>query len=239
MENTTLIALSRATALERKMQVVANNVANMSTTGFKSESPLFVEMVEHPQEDERYSMVMDQSTLRDTSNGPINLTGNPLDVALEGDGYFVLDTLNGPRYTRAGNFTMNDQRELVNVNGLPVLDDNNSRITIPPNTTDIRISPQGDVSTEQGVVGRLQVVKFDREQFMNQLGNGLYQTNEKPQAAEETVVRQGFLEGSNVNSVMEMTDMISVNRQYQSIQNMLQSQHEMLRNAYTKLSRLS
>lgn len=239
MENTSLIALSRATALERQMQVVANNVANMNTTGFKAEAPLFIEMVEQPQQNERYSMVLDLATLRDTSNGPIGQTGNPLDVALEGDGYFIVDTVDGPRYTRAGNFALNEARELVNSAGLPVLDDGGATITIPPNVADIRIDPQGNISTETGPVGRLGIVRFEREQFMNQLGNGLYQTNEQPLPVEQTLVRQGFLEGSNVNSIMEMTNMIEVNRQYQSVQRLLQGEHERLRNAYQKLSRLS
>ncbi len=239
MENTSYIALSRATALERKMQVVANNVANMNTTGFKSESPLFIEYVEKPQKDERYSMALDLGTFRDTSAGPITMTGNPLDVALEGDGYFSVDTLNGPRYTRAGNFALNDNRELVNSAGLPVLDSNGSTITFPPNASDIRISPQGDVSTELGPLGRIGIVRFEKEQALTQLGNGLYQTNEKPVAAEDTAVRQGYLEGSNVKAILEMTNMIEVNRQYQSVQRLLQGEHERLRNAYQKLSRLS
>jgi flagellar basal-body rod protein FlgF len=239
MENTSLIALSRATALERQMQVVANNVANMNTTGFKAEAPLFIEMVEQPQKDERYSMVMDLATLRDTSNGPINMTGNPLDVALEGNGYFAVDTVDGPRYTRAGNFALNDARELVNSAGLPVLDDVGSVITIPPNVAEIRIGSDGSISTDAGPLAKLGVVRFEREQFMNQLGNGLYQTNEQPLPAEEIRIRQGFLENSNVNSIMEMTSMIEVNRQYQSVQRLLQGEHERLRNAYQKLSRLS
>lgn len=241
MENTSFIALSRATALERQMQVVANNIANMSTTGFKAETPLFTEFVEKPQKDEKYSMVLDRATFRNTSNGAINPTGNPLDVALEGDGYFMLDTLDGPRYSRAGSFTLNDTRELVNSSGLPVLDDGGNTITIPANVADIRISPQGDVSTEQGPLGKIGVVRFAQEQLMNQLGNNLYQTNEKPTPVEagETKVRQGFLEGSNVQAIMEMNNMIEVNRQYQSVQRLLQGEHERLRNAYSKLTRLS
>ena len=239
MENTSLITLSRAAALQRQMQVVANNIANMNTTGFKGESPLFIEYVEHPQKDETYSMVQDYATLRDTTSGAISQTGNPLDLALEGDAYFAVSTLDGVRYTRSGNFSMNDQRELVNASGLPVMDDTGNVMTIPASAEDIRINPQGIVSTNLGTVGQIQLATFKDEQKMIQLGSGLYQTDEKPTNSETTLVRQGFLEKSNVNSIQEMTNMIEINRQYQSVQNILRSEHERLRNAYTKLSRLS
>lgn len=239
MENTSLIALSRAITLQRQMELVANNVANMNTTGFKAEQPLFIEYVNKPQRDEKYSMVQDYATLRDLAAGPITQTGNPLDAALEGDGYFTLDTIDGPRYTRNGNFTMNAERQLVNSQGLPVLDDSGNPLTIPQNATDITITPDGIVMGDAQQVGRLGIATFRNEQFMTQMGNGLYQTDEKPVQSENTVVRQGFLEGSNVQSIVEMTTMVDVNRQYQNIQNLLKTEHDRLRNAYSKLAKLA
>lgn len=239
MENATLIAASRAVALERQMSVIANNVANMDTNGFKSGKPLFIEQLNKMSDTEKYSMVENRGILRDLSSGPVSQTGNPLDLALEGDGYFTVDTLNGPRYTRAGNFSLNDQRELTNANGLPVLDENGSRLSIPANARDINISDDGMVTTELGQVGRIGVVRFEREQFMTELGNSLYSTDENPIAEPATKIRQGFLEGSNVQAVREMTDMIEVNRQYQNIQKILSNEHDRLRNAYSKLSKLS
>lgn len=239
MESTSVIALSRANALQRQMDIVANNVANMSTTGFKSEQPLFIEYVTRPSPGEKYSMVQDYSTLRDLSAGPLTSTGNPLDVAIEGDGYFTVDTADGHRYTRDGNFSMNDQRELVTSGGLPVLDDTGNTISIPVNARDIRITAEGNIFSETAQIGKIGVVKFDNQQFMTQLGNGLYQTDQKPQADDEARIRQGFLEGSNVRPIVEMTNMIQVNREYQIIQNLLKNEHDMLRNAYSKLSRLA
>ena len=239
MENTSLIVASRAATLERQMQVVANNVANMNTTGFKSQSELFQAYLVHPQKEEKYNMVRDLATLRNLESGPLTQTGNALDIAIEGDGYFAVDTLDGMRYTRAGNFNLNDQRQLVNVNGLPVLDDTGRDITIPANARDIRVSPEGTISTEAGQLATIGVSRFDRQQFMTPLGNGLYQTNEQPLKDEVSTVRQGFVEGSNVKPVIEMNNMIEVNRQYQSVQKILQTEHERLRNAYQKLSKLS
>ena len=239
MENTSIIALSRATTLQRQMELIANNVANMSTTGFKSEQPLFIEFVNKPVEDEKYSMVQDYSTLRDLAPGPITQTGNPLDIALEGNGYIALDTLHGTRYTRNGNLSLDSERQLVSAGGLPVLDDGGNPITIPQNAREIRITPQGDVYGDAVQVGRINIVSFKNEQFMTQLGGGLYHTDEAPAAAEDTIVRQGFLEGSNVHSISEMNNMIDVNRQYQNIQNLMKTEHDRLRNAYSKLAKLA
>jgi len=239
MENTSIIALSRAITLQRQMELVANNVANMNTTGFKSEQPLFIEYVNRPQRDEKYSMVQDYSTLRDLAAGPITQTGNPLDVALEGDGYLTVDTIDGPRYTRNGNLTLNSERQLVNSQGLPVLDDSGNPLTIPQNTSDITINPDGTVLGGNIQLGKLGIATFKNEQFMTQMGNGLYQTDEKPTQSEKTVVRQGFLENSNVQSIVEMTTMVDVNRQYQNIQNLMKTEHDRLRNAYSKLAKLA
>lgn len=238
MENTSLIVLSRATTLQRQMDIVANNVANMSTTGFKSEAPLFVEYLVEPNREEKYSMVQDKATLRNLAPGAFNPTGNPLDVALEGSGYLSVGTLDGTRYTRDGNLTMDSNRQLTTASGLPVLDETGNPITIPANSGDIRISPEGTVTTNLGIAGKLGIVKFTKEQSMIQLGSGLYQTDEPAIADPETVVRQGFLEGSNVQGVVEMTNMIEINRDYQNIQKLLQHEHDLLRNAYTKLSKL-
>lgn len=239
MENTSLIALSRAVTLQRQMDISANNVANMNTTGFKSEQPLFIEYVNKPDRNEKYSLVQDYATLRDLAPGPITQTGNPLDLAIEGDGYFAVDTLDGPRYTRSGNFSMDSERQLTTASGLPVLDDTGNPITIPANARDIRISPEGIVSSDVAQIAKIGIHRFANEQFMTQLGNGLYQTDEQPVASETAVVRQGFLEGSNVQSIMEMTTMIDVNRQYQNIQQLLKTEHDRLRNAYSKLAKLA
>lgn len=238
MENTSYIALSKATALERRMAVVANNIANMNTTGFKSQAPLFVEYLVKPAPDESYSMVLDQGTVRNTAPGPLLQTGNPLDIALEGDGYLQVETLDGLRYTRAGSLTLNTDRTLVTIAGLPVLDDGGAQITIPPGTASVTIAPDGSVFTERGPVGKIGVYTFDREQGIQELGNGLLTTDETPTVAENTQIRQGFLEQSNVQPVVEMTNMISVARQYESIQKIMQSQHDLMRQAYGKLSKI-
>jgi flagellar basal-body rod protein FlgF len=238
MENPIYVALSRQMALRRQLDVVSNNIANMNTTGFKQQRMLFTEMVQRPGLHEKISFVQDRAVVRDLSNGPLTQTGNPLDLALTGHGYFTVDTVNGPRYTRAGSFQLNDQRQLVDGGGLPVLADDGQPITIPVGTTDIKVTGDGTVATELGPVGRLNIVTFPNEQLMTEVGAGLYVSDEEPQPAPpETKVAQGLLENSNVKPVVEMTAMIEIQRQYQSAQRLVESEHERMRTAIQRLGR--
>ncbi|WP_114391695.1 flagellar basal-body rod protein FlgF [Oleisolibacter albus] len=238
MENSLYITLSRQEALRRQMEVVANNIANMNTTGFKGQRMLFQEFLERPDsQGDRMSFVQDYGLMRNTQVGPIQVTNNQLDVALKGDGYFAVETLSGPRYTRGGSFQLNPDRELVDRNGLPVLGDGNQRIVIPAQAVRIDIKGDGTVETDQGQAGKLKVVTFADEQRMTELGGGLYSTTQEEVAVEQPQITQGALEGSNVQSVVEMTQMIDVARAYQSVQKMMDSEHERIRTAISKLAR--
>lgn len=245
MENPIYIALSRQDALRRQMDVAAHNVANMNTPGFKQQRVLFVEYLAQPPagtpgaKAQKLSMVQDLSVLRDLREGPINRTGNPLDLALQGNGYFAVETADGPRYTRAGGFQLDGERRIVDANGLPVLDDADRPIQIPADATDITVTADGTVATEQGPLARLKIVRFEREQFMNELGGGLHATDEPPLAAEGTKVVQGAVEGSNVQAVVEMTQMTEILRQYQSNQRLIEAEHERQRSAISRLTRVN
>ncbi len=238
MENSLYITLSRQEALRRQMEVISNNVANMNTTGFKSQRMLFLEYLERPnREGDRMSFVQDYGLLRNTEAGPLSITKNPLDLALRGDGYFTVETLSGPRYTRGGAFQLNANREIVDRAGLPVLGENNQRLTIPDGTNQIDIQGDGTVKTEQGVVGKLKVVNFADEQKLMELGGGLYSTDQDEIRIEQPQVTQGALESSNVQSVVEMTQMIDVIRTYQNVQKMIDTEHERIRTAIRQLAR--
>lgn len=238
MENPSYVALSRQMTLRRQLDVISNNVANMNTTGFKQQRMLFTEFLERPGMHEQVSFVQDRAVVRDLSVGGLTQTGNPLDVALTGHGYFTVDTVNGPRYSRAGNFRLNDQRQVVDGGGLPVLADNGQPITIPDGTRDIKITGDGTVATELGPVAKLNIVTFKNEQLMTEVGSGLYVSDEEPQPAPaDTKVAQGMLENSNVKPVVEMTAMIEIQRQYQSNQRLIDTEHERMRSAIQKLGR--
>jgi flagellar basal-body rod protein FlgF len=238
MENSIYVALSRQMALQRQLEVTSNNIANMNTTGYKNQRTLFTEFLEKPGMHEKVSFVQDRAVVRDLSVGGMTQTGNPMDLALTGHGYFTVDTASGPRYTRAGNFRMNDQRQMVDGGGLPVLADNGQPITLPAGTSDVKVSGDGTVSTELGPVGKLNIVTFKNEQLMTEVGSGLYVTDEEPQAAPaDTKVAQGLLEGSNVKPVVEMTQMIEIQRNYMSAQKMIENENDRIRNMITKLGR--
>ncbi|MBP2298779.1 flagellar basal-body rod protein FlgF [Azospirillum picis] len=238
MENSIYVALSRQMALQRQLDVTSNNIANMNTTGYKNQRMLFTEFLEKPGLHEKVSFVQDRAVVRDLSNGPMTQTGNPLDLALTGQGYFTVDTASGPRYTRAGNFRLNDQRQIVDAGGLPLLANNGQPLTVPAGTTDIKVSGDGTIATELGPVGKLNIVTFKKEQLMTEVGNGLYVTDEQPEPAPaDTKVAQGLLETSNVKPVVEMTQMIEIQRQYMSAQRMIENEHERIRGMLQKLGR--
>ncbi len=152
MENTTLVALSRQMALERQLDVVANNVANVSTSGYKSDSSLFEEYLRsgaHEDNfignDRRVSYVQDRGTIRDFTQGPAERTGNPLDVSINGKAFFTIQTPGGERYTRDGGFQINAQGQLVTSGGNPVLG-NNGPIVFQPTDHDMKITEDGTIT---------------------------------------------------------------------------------------------
>jgi len=242
METASYIALSRQTALRRQLEVTANNIANMNTTAFKAERMLFVEYLNGPggagsaPTGHEVSMVNDQAVVRDFTAGAIEHTGNPFDVAIDGPGFLVVDTAGGPRYTRSGRLHLDGEGRIVDANGLAVLDVNDQPLTVPANVTQIEIDGDGNVTSEAGPIGTLSIVEFDDSFGLTPLGGGLYVTNELPKEAEASNLIQGAVEGSNVQPIVEMTQMIEISRTYQSIQNFIQSEHERLQQANRQLS---
>ena len=241
MENALYVGLSRQVVLRRQLSVIANNIANAETPGFKAQRMQFgMYMVEAGRDgagrDPRMAMVVDRSVVRDTRAGTMERTGNPLDLAIQGDGYLVVETESGPRYTRAGRLAIDDEGRLVDSNRLPLLGDDDQPITIPRGSGTLVITPDGSVSGELGAIGRLKLVAFDREADMKPLGGGLLASNEAPREAEDVQIAQGMLEGSNVQPILEMTRMIEISRQYQSTQKLLQDEHNRQRDSISRLA---
>jgi flagellar basal-body rod protein FlgF len=229
MENTIYIGLSRQVALSQQMSIVANNVANVNTPGFRADKVLFEEYVTSPKPTkEDISMVLDYGQFKDKAPGKVSFTGNALDVALEGPGFMMVETSEGTKYTRAGNFTLDNLGTLVTASGNPVLNAGQGRITIPEGAKDIVIGLDGQIATDQGVIGDIGVVEFANPNNLRSTGDGFYVTvdNEAAVPQANTTVRQNMIEGSNVQAVLEMTDLIEVSRQFQSMQRMLQNEHE-------------
>ena len=171
MENVNYIGLSHQLALRRHMDIIANNIANTNTTGFRGEKPLFEEFLIATTQPLKASFVSDFGTLRSLDAGPIETTGNPLDVALGSPGYFVVDTVAGERYTRNGSFRLDSDGQLVTAQGDPVLDDGGQPIVIDPSQGRITITREGVIANPFGPIGRIQVVQFNNEQRLQKVAN--------------------------------------------------------------------
>jgi flagellar basal-body rod protein FlgF len=180
MDNALLVGLSRQVSLRRELDVIANNIANINTSGFKSESMMFEQYLDptarheyFPGGDRRISFVMDRATIQDFSQGPLQRTDAPLDVALDGQGFFSVQTPNGERYVRGGNFHLNAQGQLVTASGMPVLGQGGP-VTFEPNDVNITIAADGTVSTQNGERGKLRVVRFANTHQLVKQGEGLW-----------------------------------------------------------------
>jgi flagellar basal-body rod protein FlgF len=249
MENTLLIGLSRQTTLERQLDVIANNVANVNTVGFKADTSLFEEFLmpgAHEDNfvgrDRRLSYVQDRGTFRDFSQGAAEQTKNPLDVAIDGGGFLVVQTAAGERYTRDGGLHLDNQGQLVTVAGNPVLG-TNGPIVFQPTDHDINVAEDGTITVLQGnstidtLRGKLRLVSFPDAQKMLKEGLNLYSAGEgAPLTDLKSVVRQGFIEKSNVNAVAEMSRMIEVTRAYSNISTLLQQEGDLHKTAIEKLA---
>jgi len=212
MNDASLVALSAQLAALQRTSVIANNVANLSTTGFKGEHLLFVEYLSQANGGTPASYVQQFGTTRDTSQGPITRTGNSLDVAIQGDGFFTVQTPLGPRYTRNGRFQLDATRQIVTSQGYPVLSDTGSPMVVPDGASQIAIGGEGSVSTEQGTVGRLGLAAFASQQAIMPTAGGLYTTDQTPQAPANSKLVQGALEGSNVEPIIEITRLLTAER---------------------------
>src|SRR6478672_3072139 len=214
MENTLLVGLSRLVTLERQVDTVANNVANVNTNGFKADRPLFEEYLRSPahednfqRSDRRVSFVQDRGSFKDFAAGNTEMTKNPLDVSIDGRGLFVVQTPAGERYTRDGGFQINNQGQLVTASG-------------------------------NSVRGKLRIASFADPQKLVKEGSNLYSAGQGVAAQTDTTsrVRQGYIEKSNVNSVAEMSRMIEITRTYTQISALLQQQSDLHKSAIDKLA---
>lgn len=246
MENTLLVGLSRQVALRRELDVVANNVANLNTTGFKADGVVFREYLmpvaranHFPAPDRRLSYVHDRATFLDLGQGAVQQTGNPLDVAIDGNAFLVVQTPRGERYTRNGSLHINAQGQLVTTEGFPVVGENGP-IQFQTNDREITIGRDGSIGVPGGSRGKLRLVTFEAAQRLQKDGGSTFLAPEglEPQQAtpEAAQVIQFSLEQSNVRGVVAMTRMIEVARSYTQVSTMLQQQGDMRRGALEKLA---
>lgn len=241
IQNAQLIGLSRQMALQRQMDVLANNMANINSTGFKAEVILFEEYImpvaadrTFPRGDQPLSYVHDWATMHDLQAGSITQTGNPLDLALSGEGFFAIATPEGERWTRNGVFEVNSEGILVTQNGYPVLSSTGDQIRFEAEETDITITADGQITSSAGNKGVLRVVEFENAQELTRAGDTMF-AGGTPHDAEATFVVQGAVERSNVSGISEMAEMIRVTRAYTSLADLMNKQDELRRTAIQRL----
>lgn len=238
-ENTVYIGLSRQMAMRRQMDVIANNLANMNTTAFKSERLLFEEYLVDGPDGRQMSFVQDVAIARDMRDGEVQPTANPFDVAIHGQGFFTVDTPDGPRYTRNGHLTPDPQGRLATREGLIVLSADGRPIEVPPGTRDVTVTGDGTISADKLTIGRLAVVTFDNVLALKPTGNGLFKADADPQPVPDAKVLQGMIEQSNVEPIVEMTNMVQVLRAYQANQQMLDTDSDLRRRAIRDLGKVA
>jgi flagellar basal-body rod protein FlgF len=244
MDNAMYVGLSRQMTLRRELDIAANNIANADTAGFKLEelmtrsdpaAPARTAGVFRP-----VTFVMDDGVARDFRQGALRQTGGALDVGIDGQGFFKIQTADGERYSRDGRFKLDSTGKLITQDGDAVQGDGGD-IVIDPLKGPVSISESGIVSQDGQRTGQLSVERFDSLAALEKDGNNLYRntSNLTPAPATDAKLRQGMLEGSNVQSVVQITHLIQVSRAYETITSMMNQTADLSRRSIQRLGAVS
>lgn len=238
MDNAIYATLTRQSGLMNELQMVANNIANANTTGFRAEGMMFSEFVaDLGRETDSLSMAAGRIKLTDQSQGVLSQTGGAFDVAIEGDGYFLIETPQGQRLTRAGNFSPNAAGELATSDGSRVLDAGGAPVFVPTGAGQVGIAADGTISAGGTAVGQIGVVVPDDPQALRRQGGTLFEAPTGFGPAPRARVLQGFIEGSNVNPIAEVSRLIDVQRAYEMGQSFLETEDSRIRGVIQAISR--
>lgn len=238
MDSTGYTAITRMSGLNREMTAIANNIANSSTTGFRKEGLIFSEHVAQLGRNEA-SLSMAEGDVRhtNTSQGPLTPTGGAFDFAIEGDGFFLIETPDGEALTRAGAFTPNEAGELTTHDGYRLLDNGGAPIFVPPDAKNVSAASDGTLSADGTPIAQIGLyVPTDPSSFDRT--NGVrFTTQGGIEPIEGAVILQGFVENSNVNAVTEVTRMIEVQHAYSLSQTFIEKEDERIRSVLSTLGR--
>jgi flagellar basal-body rod protein FlgF len=241
MDITIALAASRLVAQQRAMDVTANNIANANTPGYRTERVQFSDWVDNQSGSaaapgvKSISYTQDRATYRESQPGPITHTGNPFDLALTGDGYFTVNTKNGPRLTRDGRFSPMPDGTLADGSGNAVLDTIGKPIQIPPTDTQVTVAGDGSVSTENGPVAKIGIVQPSDAMKLRAEGATNFASDAPTAAVPAPAIAQGAIEESNVQPVLEVTRMMDNERQFQFVTQLVQAEGDRQQNSIEKL----
>ena len=228
--------LSRQSSLMREMQVVANNIANLSTSGFRREGTVFAEHVYRMDQGPSLSMPHATGRVVDLSQAGLTMTGGPFDFAIQGDGFFLIETPQGNRLTRAGSFTPNEAGELVTPDGHRLLDAGGAPVFVPPDGGPVSMAEDGTISAGGTPIAQIGLWQPADPLTLRHQSGTLFEADTL-EPAETGRVFQGFLEESNVNPVSEIARMIEVQRAYELGQKFLDAEDARARGVIETLGR--
>lgn len=244
MDNAIYVGLSRQMVLRKEMDIIANNIANMDTTGFKVESmiqktdpaePAYTFGGPRP-----VKFVSPDGVARDFGQGSLVKTDGQLDMAIEGKGFFQVRTPDGARFTRDGRFTTDTTGRLVTQAGHPVLDEGGGEIQIDGEKGQVSVGADGTLSQGNERVGKVGMYGFANAGVLEKAGDNLYRngSNQQAEIATDARLRQGYLESSNVKPVLEITRMVEVSRAYERTAKMIDSEADLSRRSVERLGKL-
>ncbi|MEL6370899.1 MAG: flagellar hook-basal body complex protein [Pseudomonadota bacterium] len=244
MENAITAGLSKQIILQRALEVTANNVANQTTTGFKAEHLAFREYIAELDTsgaqgfatDTDVSLVFDPASYTDHSPAALQSTNGVFDFAIDGPGFFAVETGAGTQYTRDGRFSLNAFGELVTQDGARVLDASFSPIFIDPDAGPVVVSNTGEIQQAGTPVGTIATFDFGDLRNLDRTGSNLFTSEDVPTPVAFPILRQGFVETSNVQPIVAMTDMVEILRAYEQTSRLLETASELSRQTVEQLS---
>lgn len=243
MNNIGFVSLSQATALERSLNMTAHNLSNASSAGYKAMHPL-LKAVDDSSTGDSISYVVDKGSYLDLSGGALTPTKNPFDIALSGEGWFSFQLEGGETgYSRHGQLVLDVDGQLKTSTGRPLLDAGGGPVTLPDDIgQEVIITTGGTITDSEGaVLGAIGVLTIEQEARMMSLGGGMYQLPSNaaaPQQAENPKVKQGFVESSNVQAVLEMTRLIDIQRAYENSVKLMNEGDNLTKTAVERLGRV-
>lgn len=236
METAGYTTLTRQSGLMKEMQVVAHNLANAATSGFRREGIVFTEHVAKLDGEGSVSMASATARLVDLQPAGLSQTGGTFDLGIQGEGFFLVQTPDGERLTRAGSFFPSAEGTLVTPDGYPLLDAGGAPVVAPTDTASVRISTDGTMSASGGVVAEIGLWQpVDPASLRHQ--SGVLFSASEVEPMEGATIRQGFVEDSNVDPMTEVARMIEVQRAYEMGQKFLESEDQRQKGVIQTLGR--
>jgi flagellar basal-body rod protein FlgF len=223
------VTLTRQSGLMREMQLIANNIANASTAGFRREGVVFSEYVRRLDDAPSLSMAHASARHVDLTPGETEMTGATFDFAIEGNGFFLVETPQGNRLTRAGMFSPSSEGELVSPDGHRLLDRGRAPVFVPPDVDQVMLSSDGTLSAGGEPIAQIGLWQPAADGDLQHEGGTLFRTTQGEVLLDDGRMVQGRIEASNVNPMSELARMVEVQRAYEAGQSFLDREDDRLR----------